>query len=261
MNGQAAVPLFHRDSGSGGTPVLLLHGLFGAGDNLGALARQLAATRRALQVDLRGHGRSPHAPRIDLAAMAADVLALLDRLGSGRCDIVGHSLGGKVAMQVAMNAAARVRRLVVADIAPVGYGRGHDQVFAALAAVDLAALQSRRDAEAMLAAHLDEPALRQFLLKSLYRDDSGFHWRFDLAALRANYDALRAAPTGAPFAGPTLFIRGGASDYVAAAHQPELRRLFPAHRLETIPGAGHWLHGEQPELFNRLVEEFLAPDC
>lgn len=251
-------PLFHREAGSDGVPVVLLHGLFGAGDNLGVLARQLAATRRVVQVDLRNHGQSPHHGYMDLSTMAGDVVALMDTLGIAQADIVGHSLGGKVAMQIALNQPQRVRRLVIADIAPVAYGRGHDTVFAALHAVDLAALQSRSDAERMMAPFIDEPALRQFLLKSLQRgDDGGYRWRFNLAALEANYDALRAAPGGEPFAGPTLFIRGGRSDYVSAAHEPLLRRLFPHHRLETIAEAGHWVHGEQPALFNALVLQFL----
>ncbi len=251
-------PLFHREAGSGGVPVLLLHGLFGAGDNLGALARQLAATRRAVQVDLRNHGQSPHHVYIDLPAMAADVLALMDTLAIAQADIVGHSLGGKVAMQIALNQPQRVQRLVIADIAPVAYGRGHDTVFAALHAVDLAAVQSRADAERMMAPFIDEPALRQFLLKSLQRtDEGGYRWRFDLAALEANYDALRAAPVGEPFAGPTLFIRGGRSDYISTAHEPLLRKLFPHHRLETIAEAGHWVHGEQPAPFNAMVQQFL----
>lgn len=285
------VPLFYRESGQRPSvdpqpadekpdtgvagvqpPVILLHGLFGAGDNLGVLARQLAATRRVVQVDLRNHGQSPHTGFMDLSVMAADVSALLRSLEIACCDIVGHSLGGKVAMQLALNDADSVRRLVVADIAPVVYGRGHDQVFAALAAVDLAAVQSRRDAEAMMTPYLAEPALRQFLLKSLYRDtaagnsdvaadneaEARYQWRFNLAALQANYDALRAAPTGAPFTGPALFIKGELSNYITAEQEPILRALFPAYRLHTIPGAGHWVHGEQPALFNRLVEEFLS---
>ncbi|MET0378985.1 MAG: alpha/beta fold hydrolase [Spongiibacteraceae bacterium] len=261
------VPLFYRESferessagiDDGAVPVLLLHGLFGAGDNLGSLARQLAATRRVLQIDLRNHGQSPHAEHMDLPIMAKDLQALIQSLDITRCDIVGHSLGGKVAMQLAMNRAECVRRLIVADIAPVSYGPGHDQVFAALAAVDLPAVQSRRDADAMMAPFLDEAVLRQFLLKSLYRDDTGYHWRFDLATIKADYDALRAAPTGDPFPGPTLFIKGELSDYITGAQEPALRALFPAYRLQTIPGAGHWVHGEQPALFNSLVEEFLA---
>lgn len=243
------------------TPVVLLHGLFGSADNLGTVARQLAASRRAVLVDLRNHGLSPHVDSLvegmDLPAMAADIRALLDQLGLPVCDLVGHSLGGKVAMQVAMTYPQRVRRLVVVDIAPVVYPPGHDQVFAALQAVDLSVISSRRDAEAMMVPYLDEASLRQFLLKSLYRDDDGFHWRFNLQALFDNYAALRDAPIGKPFQGRTLFIKGELSDYLADIHLPAVRALFPHSELNVVAGAGHWLHGEQPALFHQLVESFL----
>ena len=263
-----SVPLHSRilgpSTGAGGVPVLLLHGLFGAGDNLGALARDLASNRTVVLVDLRNHGQSPHVEHLDLAAMAEDVLALQRHLGFDQCDLVGHSLGGKVAMQVALNFPAHVRRLVIADIAPVLYAPGHDAVFAALGAVDLRAVERRSDADAMMTPHISEPMLRQFLLKSLYRDNSGikepggYHWRFNLPALKANYAAIRAAPTGQPFAGPTLFIKGELSDYITAEHEPLLRQWFPHFEFNTIAGAGHWLHGDKPEAFNRLVNTFLS---
>lgn len=239
------------------TPVLLLHGLFGSGDNLGTLARQLAGKHRVVLADLRNHGQSPHSAVMDLPLMAADVCALLDQLGITQCDLVGHSLGGKVAMQMAMNYPQRVRRLVIVDIAPVLYARGHDQVFAALQAVELTALSSRRDADAMMKPFIGEESLRQFLLKGLYSDATGFHWRFNLSALLSNYEALRDAPKGKPFDGRTLFIKGELSDYIADAHLPAVRTLFPQSELRVVAGAGHWLHGEQPVLFNALVESFL----
>lgn len=255
-----AVKLACRELGTGGVPVLLLHGLFGTGDNLGVLARQLATQRRVLMVDLRNHGQSPHAPTMTLADMADDVLALLDELAIGSIDLVGHSLGGKVAMQLALQYPARVHRLVVADIAPVAYPRGHDTVFRALHAVDLPAVQNRRDAEAMMASLIAEPVLRQFLLKSLERRDGGFAWRFNVPALEANYEALRAAPSGPAFHGPTLFVRGELSDYIAPAHEAALFALFPRAQIETVAGAGHWVHGDNPALFNSLVEAFLTAD-
>src|SRR5690606_32475686 len=254
------VALNYRELGSGGVPVLLIHGLFGAGDNLGSLARRLATTRRVLMVALRNHGQSPHTSTMSQAEMADDVLALLERLGIARADIVGHSLGGKVAMQLAMNHPECVRRLVVVDIAPVDYPRGHDTVFAALHAVDLSAVNSRRDAEAMLAPHIAEPMLRQFLLKSLERTDSGYGWRFNLPSLYTNYEALRAAPQGELFPGPTLFVRGELSDYIAPRYEPQLRAFFPQAHIETVAGAGHWVHGDNPEVFNQLVEDFLNQD-
>lgn len=255
-----SVALNYRELGSGGVPVLLIHGLFGAGDNLGSLARRLATTRRVLMLDLRNHGQSPHTSTMTQAQMAEDVLALLGKLDITRADIVGHSLGGKVAMQLALNHPECVRRLVVVDIAPVDYPRGHDTVFAALHAVDLSAVRSRRDAEAMMVPYIEEPMLRQFLLKSLERTDRGYGWRFNLPALYTNYEALRSAPQGELFSGPTLFVRGELSDYIAPQYEPQLRAMFPQARIETVTGTGHWVHGDNPEVFNQLVSGFLSQD-
>jgi esterase len=253
----AALPLHYSEQGSGAITVVLLHGLFGSGDNLGALARALAPDYRVISVDLRNHGRSPHSATMTLAELAGDVLALLDALAVERAHLVGHSLGGKVAMQLALSAPARVGRLVCADIAPVQYAPHHHGIFAGLQAVDLAALNQRGEADAVLARDIDEVPVRQFLLKSLYRDEGGFHWRFDLAALIANYKEVLAAPEGEPFEGPTLFIKGGDSDYLLPEHADRVKALFPNFRVKVIEGTGHWLHGEKPVVFNKLVKDFL----
>ncbi len=243
--------------GSAGEWVLLLHGLFGAGENLGALAKVLAVEHRVVQIDLRNHGRSPHRPTMNLALLAADIAALQDRLGIARSHLVGHSLGGKVAMQLALSQPERVARLVVADIAPVNYAPHHQAIFAALQAVDLAQLASRSAADVVLAKFIDEPTVRQFLLKSLYRADAGFQWRFNLPTLIDHYAELLAGPSGTPFTGPTLFIKGELSDYLLAAHEVALREWFPNFKFKTIAAAGHWLHAEKPIAFNKLVQQFL----
>lgn len=253
-----SLPMHYALHGDAGEWVLLLHGLFGSGDNLGALARALAADFRVVAMDLRNHGRSPHAPTMTLAEMAGDAVALLDTLGIDAAHVVGHSLGGKVAMQLALGHPARVRRLVCADIAPMQYTPHHQGIFAGLQAVDLAALHQRGDADAVLAHFIDAAPVRQFLLKSLYRDDAGFHWRFDLQALIANYAEVLAPPTGTPFAGPTLFIKGELSDYLLPEYEPTIRALFPNCGVKIINGTGHWLHGEKPAVFNGLVRSFLT---
>jgi len=253
-----ALPLHCAKQGESGDWVLLLHGLFGAGDNLGALARVLAPHCRVVLVDLRNHGRSPHSAEMDLPLLAADIIALQDRLRIPASAIVGHSLGGKVAMELALNAPERVTRAVFADIAPVRYAPHHQAIFAALENLDLAALTRRGDAEAVLAQFIAEPAVRQFLLKSLYRDDSGFHWRFNPDALRSCYPALGAAPEGQPFEGPALFIKGELSDYIEPAHRAAISSLFPHFQFKMIAGTGHWLHAERPVAFNRLVRQFLG---
>jgi esterase len=139
----------------------------------------------------------------------------------------------------------------------VQYEPHHAGIFAGLAAIDLSSLVQRADADVVLARHVDELPVRQFLLKSLYRDDGGFHWRFDLDALVENYGEVLAAPAGEPFDGPTLFIKGGASDYLLPEHEPIIRKLFPNFSVKVIEGTGHWLHGEKPVVFNKLVRNFL----
>lgn len=256
----AALPLHYTRHGETGEWVVLLHGLFGSGDNLGALARELGSGFRVVSADLRNHGRSPHAPTMTLTEMADDVAALLDALGIDAAHVVGHSLGGKVAMQLALSHPRRVRRLVCVDIAPVRYQPHHAGIFAGLQAVDLSGLQQRGEADAVLARHVDELPVRQFLLKSLYRDDAGFHWRFDLPVLVARYDDVLAAPHGEPFDGPTLFVKGGSSDYVLPEHEAAVRALFPRFTVKVIEGTGHWVHGEKPVVFNRIVGDFLRRD-
>ncbi|HSB97024.1 MAG TPA: alpha/beta fold hydrolase [Spongiibacteraceae bacterium] len=257
MQTEAALPLHYTQHGVDGEWVLLLHGLFGSGDNLGALAKVLAAEFRVLTIDLRNHGRSPHSSSMSQTAMAADILALQDKLGIANAHLVGHSLGGKVAMQVALNNPERVARLVVADIAPVDYPPHHQDIFAGLQAVDLARLKQRGDADAPLAQFVAELPVRQFLLKSLYRDETGFHWRFNLPVLLASYKELLAAPSGTPFRGPTLFIKGELSNYIVPEYEAKTRRLFPNFTFKMIAGTGHWLHGEKPLVFNKLVQQFL----
>jgi len=251
------LPLHYKQAGEHGEHVMLLHGLFGSGDNLGALAKSLATEFRVTQVDLRNHGRSPHIDDMSLSALADDVQFLQRRLNIERSHFVGHSLGGKVAMQLALNAADFVDRLVVADIAPVAYTPHHSQIFAGLQSVVLDSLQTRQQADEQLAKFIDDVGVRQFLLKSLFRDEAGFRWRFNLPALVAHYPQMLAAPTGAPFAGPTLFIKGGDSDYILAQYEVPMRTLFPNLESKIIEGAGHWLHGEKPDVFNALVGRFL----
>ena len=252
-----ALPLHHTVLGERGDWILMLHGLFGSGDNLNTLAKSLIDEFRVVLVDLRNHGRSPHASSMSLTAMAADIARLQDDLGIASSALLGHSLGGKVAMQLALSDAARVQKLIVADIAPVVYAAHHQTVFAALEAINMNTLQSRQEADAQLAQTLTEPGLRQFLLKGLYRDQQHYRWRFNLPALRSCYEVVLAAPAGEPFSGPTLFIKGENSDYILPEYAMAMRTMFPNFKCRTIAGAGHWLHGEKPVAFNRVVKDFL----
>lgn len=256
--GTDSVSLHHRVTGEQGEWVLLLHGLFGAGDNLGALAKALMADFRVVQVDLRNHGRSPHTSSMNFDSMAADVALLQDTLGIQSSHVIGHSLGGRVAMQLALHQSSRVQRLVVADIAPVAYAPHHVVIMRALQALDLEGIANRGEVDAQLANSISDINTRQFLLKSLFKDGDHWRWRFNLPVLQASYASITQAQRGVPFENPTLFIKGGASDYILPDYEDAIRELFPNFELKTIAGAGHWLHGEKPVEFNELVKTFLA---
>ena len=239
---------------------MLIHGLFGSLDNLGLLARPLSEQYRVISVDLRNHGASFHSDEMSYPAQAADILALLDHLGLEQVALVGHSMGGKVAMQVAKQAPARVDRLVVADIAPVAYPHArHQNVFAGLNATLERLPQSRSEAEAILAEHIEIPGVRQFLLKSFAKTEAGWGWRFNVPALEHNYANIMGWPDDQTrFEGQTLFIKGGDSDYMQPQYTETVMAQFPAAKARIIAGTGHWLHAEKPALFNKLVVDFLS---
>jgi len=264
VSGNAApVPVrLARQSFGAGPPLLFLHGLFGSGRNFRTLARGFADRFTCCLVDLRNHGDSPHARPADYPAMAADVLALMDEEGWPEVHLVGHSMGGKVAMHLALLRRERVHRLAVLDIAPVRYGHGHRELIDALLALDLARVRRRADADAALAAEVPDPALRAFLLQNLMIDGEGrARWRIALGILHDDMDRLLDFPlprAWGSFDGPALFLRGGRSDYVPDTAVAEIRRLFPRAVLETVDGAGHWLHAEQPAEVQRRLRVFLA---
>ena len=238
--------------------MVLLHGLFGSASNLLTLGRSLEERYQVIRMDLRNHGKSPHCDYMDIPAMAKDVALTLDKLGVASAAVLGHSLGGKVAMELAATQADRVSKLIVADIAPVSYGRGHDAIITALLAMDLRALRNREQADQLLQEAVPELAIRQFLLKNLMRDGDHWVWRMNLPVIADCYDLLRAAPDTAVYNGPSLFIRGELSRYIKDDNRVGIQRQFPDSRLETITGAGHWLHAERPAEFNALVAGFLA---
>ena len=249
----------HASRTGSGPPVVLLHGLFGSGNNLGALARSLRDRYEVFSVDLPNHGRSDWLEGADLTAMAAALRHWLDHHGLQSVRLLGHSLGGKVSMELALESPDRVAALVVADIAPVSYPPGHDQVFAALEAVASASCESREAAAALMASYLEEQDVIHFLLMSLQRGPGGIYdWRFNLEGLKRNYSAVRDAPVAASlYQGPVLFIKGGDSDYIREEHRRGILALFPGAKLRVMPGCGHWLHAQQPSLFNSIVGRFL----
>ena len=247
------------ESGSG-PPVCLLHGLFGRAQNFGLLARHLSVTYRVISLDLRNHGASPHTPGMAYADMAADVLHTLAEMSALPCRLLGHSMGGKVAMAACLAAPGAVSRLVVADIAPVAYHHNNAAIAAALLALPLTPGLDRRTADAALAATVPNPATRGFLLQNLAFGATPA-WKNGLAEIAGSIATIEDWPAdfaNARYDNPTLFVAGALSDYLSAANTPAITQLFPRARLVTLPGAGHWLHADQPERFAGLVETFLA---
>jgi pimeloyl-ACP methyl ester carboxylesterase len=234
-------------------PLLIAHGLFGSARNWGVIARRLSDARQVVAVDMRNHGQSPWHPTNGYEDMARDLAEVIEAHG-GRMDVLGHSMGGKAAMVLALQQPQAVGRLVVADIAPTAYGHTQNHLIEAMRRVDLSKVERRADAAAQLA--VEDDALRAFLLQSL--DVAGRKWRLNLDVLAAEMERIIGfPPVEGRFDGPALFLTGAESGYVRPEHRDEIRRLFPAARFAKIPGAGHWLHAEKPREFEAAVRAFL----
>jgi pimeloyl-ACP methyl ester carboxylesterase len=244
-------------------PLAILHGLFGSGRNWASIAQRFAAHRPVIAFDLRNHGASAWAGGMNYGEMAEDVLAMLDERGYRRSALLGHSMGGKVAMMAALRDPDMVERLVVVDIAPVAYPPHHLALVRAMRALDLGAIARRSEADQVLAPAIPDAAERGFLLQNLVFEDGQPRWRLNLEAIERKMPDLvgfPAVPDNAVYRGPTLFVGGARSDYLPPEHEPAIRRLFPNARIARIEGAGHWVHAEQPAAFVEIVEPFLAAD-
>lgn len=252
------VSLFHRDlGGSGRPPLVLLHGMLGSSRNWQTAGRDLAERWHVLAPDLRNHGLSPHHAEMNYPAMVADVIAWMDAVGLGRADLMGHSMGGKVAMLLACRHPERVAALTVVDIAPRAYfWVGHRASFAAMNELNLSELRSRADAELRFEARVASFPLRKFLATNLERtEDGAWRWQINLPALSAALPDLEGNSLGAGdiFAGPVRFIAGGQSSYIEPDDHAVIRRHFPAARIDVIPKSGHNPHMETRADFVRLV--------
>jgi esterase len=252
--------LYSKQYSDSGAPLVILHGLYGNQGNWSTHARQLAQQYAVYAFDARNHGQSPRADSMRLGEMAADVAETLDSLDIPRAHVLGHSMGGKTAMLLALREPRRVRSLVVVDIAPVAYEKGVDPVLNALLSLDLTTLQNRSDADAKLAERIASKAVRDFLLANLQRSaDGAFQWRINLPVIRDYFDEVTSWPDReSVYEGPALFIKGGNSDYVLPEYYDAMRRQFPHGTLKTVANAGHWVHSEKPEAVQRLVENFLG---
>lgn len=239
-------------------PVLLAHGLLGQARNLGVIARMLATTRKVVSVDMRNHGESFWDSDHSYAALAGDLAEVIGGLG-GEADVVGHSMGGKAAMTLALTRPDTIRRLVVLDIAPIAYGHTQTPLIEALLAADLNGITRRSEADARLAPAVSDPGTRAFVLQSLEIGPPA-RWKMNLNGLRAAMGDLIGWPKGLTpgFAGPVLAMAGGRSDYVTADGETALRHYFPQVTLQRIAGAGHWLHAEAPEVVGPAIVDFLS---
>jgi pimeloyl-ACP methyl ester carboxylesterase len=240
-----------------GPPVVLLHGLFGAARNFGAIQRAIATKTRVIALDMRNHGDSPHGSDMRYPTQAEDVYETLQALGLETAAVVGHSMGGKTAMALALRYPDLVGRLLVSDIAPVNYEHGNSLIANAMAAIPLSPALTRQDADAALRAAVPSADIRAFLLQNL-RFGPNPHWRIGLTEIAAAVPDLEgwiALPGHYP--GPALFVTGANSDYVRLDHRPIIRRQFPGARFVAIKGAGHWVHADNPAGFLSVLEAFL----
>ena len=241
--------------------LLIAHGLYGSARNFGSMGKALARNRRVVSVDMRNHGSSPWDEDMSYPAMAADLSDTVDTHCRGRAVVLGHSMGGKAAMALALSRPGQVAGLIVADMAPVSYDHSHERYIDAMLSVDLNAVIRRSDADPMLAEAIPDKMLRAFLLQNLLVEQGNARWRLNLDVLKGSLSNLMGWPASWPhpeYDGPALFLHGGASDYVTAEMRPTIRRLFPAARFETLEGAGHWLHAEQPSAFSAVLSRFLS---
>ena len=242
-----------------GPPVILLHGLFGQGSNLRGVARALESRFTVHCLDLPDHGRSPWLAHASLSSYAERVEDWMTTHDIEVAHVLGHSLGGKVAMELALSRPERINKLVVADVAPVEYPGNHDRIIEALLRVAVRPCSSRGEAQLILEESIDEPGVVAYLMMGLARVGDTYRWRFNVEGLQAAYPALRAAPRpGAVHEGGALFLRGADSNYVLPAHEAEIGRRSPASQVVTIPDAGHWVHIDQAETFQHRVLEFLS---
>jgi esterase len=248
----------HYQSLGQGQPLILLHGLFGSADNWGSIAKHFADTHQVICVDMRNHGRSPHHDSQNYSDMAEDLIELCDALNLDNIDLLGHSLGGKVAMQFATQYPERMDKLIVVDIAIRAYADAQTHLIEAMMAVDLSTMLNRSAVDQALTSTIQNTRVRQFLLMNLVKIDGLLQWRINLPALKANYPLIRQAVCeSAMYNKPCLFIRGERSDYVQNDDIEHIKTHFTLAQFASLP-TGHWVHAEQPQAFIELVAQFLS---
>jgi len=244
-----------------GENIILIHGLFGSLENLNIVAKALSTQYCVTSIDVRNHGNSFHQQGASYKELAKDVVNLLDHLAIQQCHILGHSMGGKIAMQIALDYPQRLEKLVIADIAPIAYPAHHLSIINGLKSIDLTKVKKRKDADIQLADYVDNIGVRQFLLRNITSNtQGGFYFKCNLEYIDQGYSqVMQSIETQAEqkFYGDTLFIKGGMSDYILPEHKAAINALFPQAKVKVIQGAGHWLHAEKPVAFNKIIMDFL----
>lgn len=253
--------LHFKKVGEGPQPLIILHGVFGSLDNWATVSKVIADAGYAVYlVDQRNHGRSPHSPDFTYEAMAADLAEFIEDHGLEKPVLVGHSMGGKTVMQYAETYPGTYDKLVIVDIGPKAYPPHHQELIEGLNALSLNDIEDRQQADTLFSAHEPNLGVRQFLLKNLYRTDSGaFDWRFNLPVLtELQANVGNEIPHLRPVTEPALFLRGARSGYLRDEDWAGIQAMFPQAELVTIPNAGHWVHAEQPKLFVEALLAFLT---
>ncbi len=256
-----ALELASLEIGEGTAPIVVMHGLFGSSRNWNMIAKRLAPTHRVHALDLRNHGLSPWSDEMNYPAMAEDVAEYMEARHLGPCPVLGHSMGGKVALWLALTRPDLVERVIAADIAPVSYRSSLIEYIRAMRAIDLAKFSRRAEVEQALADAIPVPGERSFMMQNLVSEDGSLRWRINLAALEAHFGEITGFPDpgeGTSYDGPALFLNGERSDYIRPEHEPAIRSMFPRARIVTIEGAGHWLHAERPDAVFESLHGFLA---
>lgn len=267
--------LFYRKYGEASPPLIIVHGLYGSGDNWVSIARELASGFEVYVIDQRNHGQSPHSDQHDYAFLRDDLLAFFDQVAIEKAVLIGHSMGGKTVMNFAMKWPERVLSLISVDIAPKDYrelalkshgAANHAKMIDAMLELDLTRAESREDLDQALSIKIGSERIRSFLMKNLRRNSDGsFSWRINLTALRENLDLImdgldagQIIAEGGITGFPTLFVSGARSDYITTEDHQMIRSIFPVAEFVTIPESGHWVHAEQPALLVKNIKYFLG---
>ena len=243
-----------------GRPLLILHGLFGSLDNWKSLANKFAEDFEVYLIDLRNHGKSPHSSQFDYQLMGEDLNEFVEDHYLRGIYAIGHSMGGKALMTLAQHCEL-IDKIVIADIAPKAYLPHHSDLISAMEKIDFSLVKSRNDAENALKEEIPNPSVRQFLMKNLYwKEKDLLDWKINLPAIKENLDKISGGIESAKVEIPTLFIRGGASNYILDEDLDAIKTQFPNSSIETMPKVGHWLHAENPDLFYQLVMRFFKAE-